>query len=458
MATRPTTTLLLLTRQVIVRADFSSTNQPLDVWSQPRPDVHEWPILAEIALALGPKPVRNVYVLSSDLWTQTLGLTNISTVSLSAEDLASALNFEAEQMSGQSALEAVVAVQPLSGGQGYWIVQARSADFEQVDKIVAEAGGRLRGLLHPGGLPRALRTMEESTGSWVRAEFWPDTVLFLRGDAQGSPLVQVHNADGQMGQWKPAWSAWRQDAGDKAAHEDLTGPGVLRPPLPDSHSIPLENGAKLSAWLTAWAKQLTGKTPTVPLLQPARKPMSTLARQLIAFGMAALALAICWASHTSLDGALQRLNAETKAAQQPAKKLAEVQKQVQELQVKHKEMEAQAANLGKATAALKTQRQRLARLLTCLSEQQMEHLQINKIDAEAGEPRLFGVCLQPEMADQFANRLAQPLAEQGWEVLTPKKQAMKLLVSGGPWSFEIQLHSISSFTVDLPMAKKDQKK
>src|SRR5947209_17102755 len=110
MARRPAKTILLLTRQSIVRADFTSAHEPAGVWAQPRPDDQEWPMLVEIALALGSRPGGMVFVLCSDLWTQTLTL-NSSAARLSPQDLASALNFEVEALSGNSAFESMVAVQ-----------------------------------------------------------------------------------------------------------------------------------------------------------------------------------------------------------------------------------------------------------------------------------------------------------------------------------------------------------
>ena len=76
MARRAATTIVLVTRQDLVRADFASGPNPalLELVVQPRPDLPDLAALVETALVLGPKAARQVWVLSSDLWTQTLAL------------------------------------------------------------------------------------------------------------------------------------------------------------------------------------------------------------------------------------------------------------------------------------------------------------------------------------------------------------------------------------------------
>jgi hypothetical protein len=447
MASRPATTVLLITRNVIARADFARDHALVKLWSQARPDVQEWPMLVEIALGLGPRAGGKVFILSSDLWTQTLTLPNVSTANMSQEELASALNFEAESLSGQSAFESTVAVQTLPASHGYWIVQPRTADFEQADKIIGEAGSRLAGLGHPGGLPFHL-SGSDKTASWSRIEFWPDAVLLLRGDSQGQTLVQVLNADPQTGRWKAEWDAWRQQDGGTHLTEALAGPGVIGTVPNVAKAMSLESDSELAAWLTAWVKCLDGKTASVPLLRPAKKPMATALRCVIAAALAALVLVGCWSVYNWLDNSTRAAAAEWKQIDDKNKQLASVQKQVDESKGKQKDLQAQTAGLESSLKVLGTHRHRLARFLTKLRELHPEHLYVEKIDLEAGEPHLFGHCLQPELADQFANQLAQALADQGWEVQSPKKKALKTAVNGAPWSFEIQLKSAKEMTVD----------
>jgi hypothetical protein len=443
---RPATTILLLTRQVILRADFSRTNSLVGVWTQPRPDGQEWPILVEVALGLGPKPGKMVFVLSSDLWTQTLSLPHGS-ASMSPTELASALNFEAEALSGHSAFESVVGFHGLSTGKGFWIVQARTTDLTQADEIVRKSGSRFGGLGHPGGVPRSLNPAKEAT-VWLRIEFWPDAVFFLHDDGQSAPDVQVLNADAQMGRWRADWEAWRHDRSDAKSQEALAGPGVPLPTVTAADSFALDDNDKMTAWLAAWAERLAGTAAGIPLVRPTRQPLSTEARRGIAVGLAALVLVGCGAFHLFLDQTLQNANAEIKQAQEPESQRKSMDSRLQGLRAKQKDVQARIENLEKALKVLGTQRQRLTTLLTTLGTHHPEHLYVEKMEAENGEPQLRGRCLEPELADQFASKLSQCLLAQGWEVQAPRKHAETIVANGSPWSFEISFKSASEMTLD----------
>src|SRR5262249_55421328 len=110
MAKRAATTIVLITRQGLLRADFSRGPKIALAggWQQPRPDLPDLPALVDAALLQGPRPGKRVWVLSTDLWTQTLELATQKAAGIAPAELASALNFEAEALSGLNAFEALV--------------------------------------------------------------------------------------------------------------------------------------------------------------------------------------------------------------------------------------------------------------------------------------------------------------------------------------------------------------
>ena len=70
------TTLLLITGDRVVRADFRGRASPrlVGCWEQPR-GADESPItLVEMALALGPRRVRGVWLLTTDATTSVLSM------------------------------------------------------------------------------------------------------------------------------------------------------------------------------------------------------------------------------------------------------------------------------------------------------------------------------------------------------------------------------------------------
>src|SRR5437763_1046921 len=180
---RNATTIILLTRNELVRADFARGGRTLSgLWRQPRPDLPDLTSVIESALLQAPGVGRRVWLLSTDLWTQTLTLPGLKMAGLNAEQQASALNFEAEGMSGQPAFDSVVGytTQPAEGQEtGYWLVQSPSSTLPQIEEAIERAGGRLAGVAHPAGLPMPLDG--KTVKSWQRVELWPDALVCLGG-------------------------------------------------------------------------------------------------------------------------------------------------------------------------------------------------------------------------------------------------------------------------------------
>jgi hypothetical protein len=418
----------------------------LGLWTQPRPAGAELPLLVEMALATGGKPGSQVCVLSSDLWAQTLPLPVTKTVGMPLPEIAAALNFEAEALSGLSAFESAVGCVPLSSTNGentYWLVQGRTADRDQAEEIIRKAGGRLAGIVHPGGLPRPLDA-EAATKSWQRLELWPDAVFCLHGEPGQSVRLQVLNADPQMGRWHADWAKWQQENGPVAHTEMLVGPGLEVPSGQDHGKLFwLDNEAALTAWLLAWAEPLTRKELTLPVLQPVPRPLSATQHGLIAAALAVLVAGACLGHYVWLDRRIQDTQTELQALQGPAQRLAEIQKQVKEQEKKRDEIHSHKEQMERQAQRLLVQRRRLAQLLRVLAEVKSEDLLLQKLETDpTGEPSIHGVCLQPELADQFARSLAEALRDFGWEVQPPKKQAQNLTAGGGPWSFEIQCKGV----------------
>ena len=140
---------------------------------------------------------------------------------------------------------------------------------------------------------------------------------------------------------------------------------------------------------------------------------------------------------------IKAASAESNQLQEPARRLPDVQKQVANLEAKRDTMKQEIEQLNHSAARLTKQRERLARLLVCLAENSSEDLLVQRIDSDTGDPRIHGVCLKPELADQFAKTLAEKLRPFGWEVQAPEKQAKNLVAGGAPWEFDMILKSPS---------------
>jgi len=441
-------TILLITREGLARADLSRSPRVSlqGVWKQPRPDLPDLASLVEAGLHLGPRPARKVWVLTTDLWTQTLELPLHKSADVSSAELARGLNFEAEALSGLSAFEAVAGQVPLGTHEGlrtHWLVQARSADVDLIDDAVRGAGSKLMGVGHPGGLPRALLPLVDPSRPWQRIELWPDAVVALRGHARGPVDVQVFNSDPHMGRWRADVADWERKSEAAADKELLVAAGIDVPAKVDGQQLlRLESKEDLAGWLIAWGEHLTLKRPGVPLVAPTPVPPSAGARRGIA-GLAALvALALCAAAQLLLNWDTRAANDERARLQEPATRLATVEKQLKDLEGRAASLQEEAGKFQHCADKLTAQRNRLARLLRSLARHHAEDLLVQRIDNENGEPRIKGVCLQPELADEFAAWLTRELRPSknqpdGFEVQPPKKVAGNLVANGGPWHFEI---------------------
>ena len=77
----PQQTILLITRERLVRADFTAGRAPVlkELWQRSRPETDDPALLVDTALKLSRKRAKRVFVLSSDLWLQTLHMPADST-------------------------------------------------------------------------------------------------------------------------------------------------------------------------------------------------------------------------------------------------------------------------------------------------------------------------------------------------------------------------------------------
>jgi hypothetical protein len=174
--------------------------------------------------------------------------------------------------------------------------------------------------------------------------------------------------------------------------------------------------------------------------------MSSTGRRNLGVLLTAVAAALC-AGHYFLwmKPEAARLAEAVRVAQEPAKRKAELDKQIGDLNARQLAFQKQADGYDRDMAALLTQRQRFPRLLEILSTEQSEDLILGQIDNVNGEPRVTGLCLKAGAADQLASALERACREQKllWTVHPATKQAMGLRLDGGPWSFTVQLQEAS---------------
>src|SRR5262249_4880914 len=155
---------------------------------------------------------------------------------------------------------------------------------------------------------------------------------------------------------------------------------------------------------------------------PARRPMSAAGRAVIGTVLTTIAVLLCGAHFVWHRRTVQDMQAETQRLQEPAQMQASLQARIKTLEAKRAEVQQQHDSLAKQTRTLEGQRGKLAELLAALAAAKADDLVIQKIDSASGEPCVCGLCLQPELADELASRLARTLIGLGWDVQSAQKR------------------------------------
>lgn len=411
---RPAITLILVSRHSVVRADFRRGAVPFGEWSQPRPELPDLASVVEYAISLGPRPGRAVWVLATDLWTQTLALPVAKVAGLKTDDLAQALAFEAESFSGIPAYESAigaVAFPPSRGERPCWLTQIRAPEREAIVEAVARSGGTLAGIVHPGGLPQ--RLYENIDGPFERLELWPDAVIGLRRDAEGRFESRVWNSDPPMNKWQADAANWLKPEPVSDEAETLVIDGIAEPRDRLAPLVNLDDKPALGKWLAAWAGLLASRDRRVPVIAAPVQAMSMGARLTVAIALGLFVAALCGLHAYFSQKQLDELNTVLNREKDTLKRADDFNKMVDgkvaereklrgeraKLEEKFagiaKEMGVVHADRAKADAELQAQREELLR-----TRMQDETIRTTLAKAQAAEAKLFREQLQMQREAQ----------------------------------------------------------
>lgn len=447
MATRTSNTILLITRDRLARADFDKHGALAGLHEQPAPAVEDLPSLVEAAVRLSSVRPGRVWVLTTEIWAQTLTLPEETVSNLSPEDLGRAVAFEAEPLSGVTAADSLVGCVDQGSDDGQrrlWAVQIPLALPDQVEYIVRQAGGRLAGLGHPGGLPRSLIGLADSRVVWQRIELWPGAMVVVRGGAGQAPTTLIVNNDPKPGRWTTDLQRWLPEQQHAVHQESLhASASVATSELDPLARLSLDDPEALGEFLVAWAAELSAKSPGVPLVRSARRPLSSGQKWAVAAAAALLALAFCSGHFVWMKQRMATRQAEIVRLRGPIELFNQAKKEVEGLRKQREQLDAGygklQGDLEQCRKVLEAQQNRLRSLLKALAESKLEEVTIEKIDGSGDELVLYGTCLEAGMADELAALLAPKMEPLGWRVQLPSKKAQELFTDHGPWKFELRI-------------------
>ncbi|WP_254510184.1 PilN domain-containing protein [Anatilimnocola floriformis] len=438
------TTLLFIARDRLVRMDIDARGQAIGLWQRERGVTAELPELIDTAARLDRTKPGKTWVLAEDFWAQKLTVNQDMLVGLSHADAAKALGFEAESLSGQSAIDADLNFVRLEGTRErseYWVLQVPNWVRDQAENSIRRAGGQFAGLLHPGGLPTPID--RNATGTWGRIETWSGITLAVGQASDSRMKLAIAAGDSRATAWQRAMESWLSSLGPTSRLQHLTErPQTL--PLPQTaESLNLHDRHVLEAWLLQWAAFLQRSEPAVPHILPAKRPMSQGMRVAIAI---TLLLIVCGIAAT--DQILTRLQmavlkAEIAAYQKTDQDQAAAKKQVDELEKKIKEEQKRVDRLSVAIpqteAAVDIFRRRWTELLGILSRACPQDVVVQRIRREGNSVRIEGKSLEQPPLSDFAVELGRQLGPLGWSVAPEYEIKPEFLKHGKVYAFSLQL-------------------
>lgn len=172
MAKPAHTTLIITEAHRVVRADICApgSKEPARIFSQPRMGGSTLGETVRAGLALAPGCGKNVWVAASEIWSQILTLPAAALAGLKDAELAAALAFEAEPLSGIPSSNAAIGFVPVQPPRkdGMADVNAIAIDLftrSELQAAIKSSGGNLRGICALKDLPAESKALNEQ--DWI---------------------------------------------------------------------------------------------------------------------------------------------------------------------------------------------------------------------------------------------------------------------------------------------------
>lgn len=438
---RPAHTLLFVTEVKTFRIAVDRKGVMLDdiqTIETDCPGLKHLPAVLQALDEQGPALGRKLWLLPLMLPMTLISLPAMQVQGVDEETLLQALQFELEGLTGQSTQNTQLNYQLLNVRDEmsyYRVSQIDELLFEDILKAAKNAGSRLAGLLHPGGLPEPLGTTEAE--NWLRMECWPEQILVLHRDANGMTMESFATSSSR---WHSELEHWLAEQGTVGYSETLFNNKLELVPGTD-FALRLNDGENIALWLDRWAGQLLQKND-----RPAAiiTPRSKLNRELLlisASGLGALLLCIghfAWHNHQKhhyqeLLQELQRAEGSMAALRKEITSKRDIRDALRERTSK---LEKDSAIIPDMLTALQ---QRPARLLEALARGRPGQLLVEAISQDEDDLVIRGAALDALAANQLASYLEQELRGSGWQIGSPTKKDLGYFQQGGPWEFSITL-------------------
>jgi hypothetical protein len=456
---KPYYTLVFVSPEKLYISHFSKNFQLLSLHEKERSSGAESLYFAIEDALLGEILGKNTWILATELGIYRIPLERRQVQTLSPAELQQVLAVEAEPLSGISAETTILSYRFVENPSpnpslDYEVLVFPQKSLQDLNALLHRKGSKLWGLSHPGALPCLIPELEKLSHnqSWQRVEVWPDLVYALYQSSPYQPLqrLMISNAP-QLVEWELEIEEWfhRQNA---PLGETILVPyrNIVTTSRSFPHLLTLEIETHLTLWLSSWVRSVFSKKPAnaeILRLQPSPAPLSKEVRLFLAFFLALITSGLCIGTQSLLEKKYQKGILRLNTLKHPLDHLKENQKLFQtkqsEIEELSKQLSAEEAKFSLLKEIFSRQRERFAILLTELARHCPEDILLQHLEDQQGQLLLKGVCLRPELANQYALQLKQALNTRGWQVGNAQK---KRFPQKELWEFEIPLLLLLPFT------------
>lgn len=331
-----------------------------------------------------------------------------------ADQVPEILSLEAEQVSGLSVADFILAHRPLRSGVGvapaYQLTWIEWEHALRLREWVAKHGCRLTGIGHPGGF-----RLQQAP----QLEDWPRVSLRLPGEGAEEP--------------PQAWHGREAGAEARAAS---TRYDAAAPLIVDFSDASLRDD-----WSQALVASLERSAPTFAkhaLVPIPEAPVS--GGKQIAIGAAAglVAALLVFAHHSVHQQKTADLRDELAQLRAPREELAQLERERTALRRELNDLRRQGGSADQA-AALFTRGPFIASLLDGLTDGIDQRSVVARLSAEAGVQRIEGITLHPEAPYALARHLAALPPLNSWDIHLESRTALLTHENGGPWAFVLRV-------------------
>ncbi|MEL6899218.1 MAG: hypothetical protein AAFP90_24205, partial [Planctomycetota bacterium] len=255
------------------------------------------PLMIETLLAMMPGRHRQVYVLTTEVWSQSVTVDTRVIRRLASDQLPQMLAYEAEAFSSISAASSRTSVERLGDAiteTTFRVSQIDASRFAGSADAIAFNGGKLMGIANPAALPISLT----SAGSdWTRLERWDESAVMVSKPKRGPAVVQfLDGIDGAVDSPAAARDFLIQNGIDPQSTVELLAQSILPGAISDDYVFDLNDTTTLQSFLAAWSRFL--KSPKHPsLIRPVRQRSSAKTKWLMGVATTAATIAGLVAFH-----------------------------------------------------------------------------------------------------------------------------------------------------------------